>query len=79
MHAVETGLSADPTMIRGILELNNLSVISNSDNHSLHFHRLGREAIILDLNRVTYQEVINSIRDNRSIKTYEFNPSEGKP
>ena len=26
VHAVETGLSADPTMIRGILELDNLSV-----------------------------------------------------
>ena len=78
VHVVETGLSADPTMIRGILELNNLSVISNSDSHSLHFHRLGREATVLDLNRVTYRDIIKSIRENRIIKTYEFNPSEGK-
>ena len=78
VHAVETGLSADPTMIRGILELNNLSIISNSDSHSLHFHRLGREATVLDLNRATYRDIIKSIRENRIIKTYEFNPSEGK-
>ena len=78
VHAVETGLSADPSMIRSILELNNLSVISNSDSHSLHFHRLGREATVLDLDRVTYQEIIKSIRENRIIKTYEFNPAQGK-
>ncbi len=78
IHAVETGLSADPTMIRGILELNNLSIISNSDSHSLNFNRLGREATVLDLNRVTYRNIVKSIRKNRIIKTYEFNPSEGK-
>ncbi|MBY9015371.1 MAG: hypothetical protein KGD68_06730 [Candidatus Lokiarchaeota archaeon] len=78
VHAVETGLSADPTMIRGILELNNLSIISNSDSHSLYFHRLGREATILDLNRLTYRDIIKSVRENRIVKTYEFNPSEGK-
>ncbi|MBY9010164.1 MAG: hypothetical protein KGD74_09900 [Candidatus Lokiarchaeota archaeon] len=78
IHAVETGLSADPTMIRGILELNNLSIISNSDSHSLNFHRLGREATILDLNRITYRDIIRSIRENKIVKTYEFNPSEGK-
>lgn len=78
VHAIETGLSADPTMIRSILELNNLSIISNSDCHSLNFNRLGREATVLDLNRVTYRDIIKSIRKNRIIKTYEFNPSEGK-
>ncbi|MBY9020553.1 MAG: hypothetical protein KGD67_05805, partial [Candidatus Lokiarchaeota archaeon] len=78
IHAVETGLSADPTMIRSITELNNLSIISNSDSHSLYFHRLGREATVLGMNRVTYRDIINSIRKNKIIKTYEFNPSEGK-
>ena len=65
-------------MIRGILELNNLSIISNSDSHSLNFNRLGREATILDLHRETYRDIVKSIRENRIIKTYEFNPSEGK-
>lgn len=78
VHAVETGLSADPTMIRGILELNKLSIISNSDSHSLNFHRLGREVTVLDLNRITYRDIIKSIRENKVVKTYEFNPSEGK-
>jgi len=78
VHAVETGLSADPTMIRGILELNNISIISNSDSHSLNFHRIGREVTVLDLNRITYRDIIKSIRENNIVKTYEFNPSEGK-
>jgi len=41
-------------------------------------NRLGREATVLDLNRVTYRNIVKSIRKNRIIKTYEFNPSEGK-
>ncbi|MHA1235809.1 MAG: hypothetical protein ACTSQL_12090, partial [Promethearchaeota archaeon] len=60
------------------MELNHLSIISNSDSHSLNFNRLGREATVLDVNRETYQDIIKSIRENRIIKTYEFNPSEGK-
>ena len=39
INSVETGLSADPLMVRGISELNKVSVISNSDSHSTNFHR----------------------------------------
>ncbi len=69
VHAVETGLSADPTMLRGILELSNLTIISNSDSHSLSLNRLGREVTVLDLNRLTYREIIRSIRKNKIVKT----------
>ncbi len=78
IHAIETGLSADPSMIRQLSELNNLSIISNSDSHSLNFHRLGREATALELNNIDYHNVIESIRKKKITKTYEFNPSEGK-
>ncbi|MFX1309788.1 MAG: DNA helicase UvrD, partial [Promethearchaeota archaeon] len=44
INCVETGLSADPLMVRRISELNKVSIISNSDCHSTNFHRLGREA-----------------------------------
>ena len=44
INAIETGLSADPLMVRGISELNKVSIISNSDSHSTCFHRIGREA-----------------------------------
>ena len=34
INSIETGLSADPLMVRRISELNRVSVISNSDSHS---------------------------------------------
>ncbi|MFW9999946.1 MAG: endonuclease Q family protein [Candidatus Hodarchaeota archaeon] len=78
INCVETGLSADPLMIRRISDLNKVSVISNSDSHSINFHRIGREATIFDLNKLNYQNLIDSIKRNRFIKTYEFKPSQGK-
>ena len=78
INSIETGLSADPLMVRGISELNKVSVISNSDSHSTNFHRLGREATVLNLNKLNYQNLVDSIRRNKIIKTYEFKPSQGK-
>ncbi|MBA7686166.1 hypothetical protein ES703_94607 [subsurface metagenome] len=68
---LETGLSADPLMVRGISELNKVSVISNSDSHSTNFHRLGREATVLNLNKLNYQNLVDSLRRNKIIETYE--------
>ena len=78
INSIETGLSADPLMVRGISELNRFSIISNSDSHSINFHRLGREATLINLNRLNYHNLIQSIRKNKIIKTYEFKPSAGK-
>jgi len=79
INAIESGLSADPILIRNLSELDDLTIISNSDCHSVNFHRLGREATKLHItNKLNYQEVINSIRSNKVIKTYEFKPSGGK-
>jgi len=78
INCIETGLSADPLMIRRISELNKVSIISNSDSHSTNFHRLGREATIFDFCKLNYQNLIDSIRKNKIIKTYEFKPSQGK-
>ncbi|MBY9002984.1 MAG: hypothetical protein KGD73_03345 [Candidatus Lokiarchaeota archaeon] len=79
IYAVESGLSADPTLIRNLSELDDLTIISNSDAHSVNFHRLGREATKIDIsNNLNYQKIINSIRFNKIIKTYEFKPSGGK-
>ena len=55
IYAVDTGLSSDPLMVRGISELNKVSVISNSDSHSTNFHRLGREATLLRFNKLNYE------------------------
>ncbi|MFW9940010.1 MAG: endonuclease Q family protein [Candidatus Thorarchaeota archaeon] len=78
IHAVETGLSADPFMIRCISELNRFTITSNSDCHSTLFHRLGRESSLYYFNKLDYRNIIESIRKNKVIKTYEFKPSAGK-
>jgi len=78
INCIETGLSADPLMVRSISELNKVSIISNSDCHSTNFHRLGREATKIMLNKLNYHNLIDSIRRNKIIKTYEFKPSQGK-
>jgi uncharacterized protein (TIGR00375 family) len=78
VNSIETGLSADPLMVRSISDLNKVSIISNSDSHSTNFHRLGREATILNLNKLNYSNLIDSIRRNKIVKTYEFRPSHGK-
>ena len=78
INSIETGLSADPLMVRCISELNKVTIISNSDCHSTNFHRLGRETTILKLNNLNYRNLIDSIRRNKIFKTYEFKPSAGK-
>lgn len=79
--ALETGLSSDPAMNWQVEALDALSLVSNSDPHSLH--RLGREANIFNINydALTYEEVIRVIRDKKSgefISTVEFFPEEGR-
>jgi len=78
IHSVETGLSADPLMIRKISELNEFAIISSSNSHSMNFNRLGREVTKLDLNKLSYRNFINSLRTNKIIKTFEFKPSGAK-
>ncbi|MEE9377453.1 MAG: hypothetical protein V3V33_05410 [Candidatus Lokiarchaeia archaeon] len=78
INSIETGLSSDPLMVRGISELNKVSVISNSDSHSTNFHRLIREATLLRFNKLNYQNLVDSLRRNKIAKTYEFKPSAGK-
>ena len=78
INCIETGLSADPLMIRSISELNKVSIISNSDSHSTNFHRLGREATKIQFNKLNYPNLVDSIKRNKIVKTYEFKPSQGK-
>lgn len=78
IHALESGLSADPSLIKALSELNGFSIISNSDAHSTGVHRIGREATVLKLKKLNYSNIIDSIRKNKILKTYEFRPSAGK-
>ncbi len=78
IFAIETGLSSDPAMNRRVSSLDQVSLISNSDSHSLT--RIGREANIFDT-ELSYAGVIRAIRSNSPphfTGTIEFFPEEGK-
>jgi uncharacterized protein (TIGR00375 family) len=79
IFAVETGLSSDPPMNWRISGLDRVTLISNSDAHSLN--KLGREATVFDFDEVSYRAIIDSLktRDPRHfLGTIEFYPQEGK-
>ena len=78
IHAIETGLSSDPTMNWLVSKLDKFSLLSNSDAHSPA--HLGREANVFQID-LNYDELIDSIikKDkNRFLFTIEFFPEEGK-
>ncbi len=79
IYAYETGISSDPTMNWRLSQLDHLTLLSNSDAHSLP--NLAREANVFDLSDLpTYQEIYSSIknRDTKKILyTIEFWPEEG--
>lgn len=76
IHAVETGLSSDPPMNWRISQLDNLTLVSNSDAHSPQ--KLGREANLLDT-ELSYSGLVNAIQTGQGFGgTLEFFPEEGK-
>ena len=79
IYAIETGLSSDPAMNWRLSSLDRLQLLSNSDSHSPE--KIGREANVFDLARMTYDELYEAIRYKEKGKlkcTYEFYPEEGK-
>lgn len=77
VHAIETGLSSDPGMNWRVKELDNRSIVSFSDAHSLP--NLGREATIFsaDLSQ-GYQAMLQELNTGNLAGTIEFYPEEGK-
>lgn len=81
IFAIETGLSSDPIMNWQVEALDNITLLSNSDPHSLH--RLGREANCLEIepSKLSFNEVIRVIKDKNPkefLYTVEFFPEEGR-
>ena len=81
IRAVETGLSSDPPMNHLLSALDNITLVSNSDAHSLN--NLGREAncFLLDDADINYNEITRIIKTGDKKKflyTIEFYPEEGK-
>lgn len=76
IHAMETGLSADPPMIWRVSALDSYQLLSNSDAHSPA--KLGREANLLDT-ELSYQGLWDAIQKGKGLLgTIEFFPEEGK-
>lgn len=78
IYAIETGLSSDPEMNWSLSSLDNITLLSNSDAHSLS--NLGREANVFDLKKISYLEIVKIIKSGSSkkfLKTIEFYPEEG--
>jgi uncharacterized protein (TIGR00375 family) len=79
IFAIETGLSSDPKMNWQVSGLDNISLISNSDAHSLR--KLGREANVFDLDEVSYDSIFGALKKKdlkKFLYTIEFFPEEGK-
>lgn len=75
IHAIETGLSSDPAMNWSIPELDNLSIVSFSDAHSLP--KMARELTVFN-GTMSYDGLLSALRNQDISHTIEFFPEEGK-
>ncbi|EKD56114.1 MAG: hypothetical protein ACD_58C00296G0006 [uncultured bacterium] len=80
IYAIETGLSSDPEMNWRLSLLDKITLISNSDSHSLP--NLGREANIFEVENDNYDynyicEIIKAKDPKYFPSTIEFYPEEG--
>ena len=81
IHALETGLSSDPPMNWRLSKIDKYTLVSNSDSHSFWPWRIGREANVFKLKKLSYREVTDTIRlkDKERFKfTIETDPAYGK-
>ncbi|MDE1762197.1 MAG: DNA helicase UvrD [Candidatus Micrarchaeota archaeon] len=81
IYAIESGLSADPSMCWRLSSLDKYAVISNSDPHSIP--KIGREANVFEFGEreLSLPAITDAIKkkDRKHFKmTIEFYPEEGK-
>ncbi len=83
IFAIETGLSSDPAMNWRLSSLDTITLISNSDAHSLD--KLGREANMFEGEIQSYTQLFDAIKAGKKgtkelslTSTIEFFPEEGK-
>ncbi len=81
IHALETGLSSDPSMNWRLSSLDRYALVSSSDAHSPWSWRIGRELNVFDLKEPSYRTLIGAIRSkspSEFLFTVETNPAYGK-
>lgn len=75
---LELGLSADTSYGAGIPELDGVPFLSNSDAHSAHPVKLGREFNRLNLGAVTTKTAFDAVKRGKVTLNAGFFPEEGK-
>lgn len=81
IFAIESGLSSEPEMNWRLSALDHITIISNSDSHSLQ--KIGRECNVFET-ELSYDGVMRVMKKektdaaNRLLMTIEFFPEEGK-
>jgi uncharacterized protein (TIGR00375 family) len=81
IFALETGLSSDPAMNWRLSSLDKFTLLSNSDSHSPWPWRLGREANVFELKKLSYWEIFEIVKKRdrkRFLFTIEVDPNYGK-
>jgi len=79
IFALETGLSSDPEMNWRLSALDKYTLISNSDLHSFWPWRMGREANVFELEELSYDSIMNTLKTRKGFKeTIEVDPAFGK-
>jgi len=81
IFALETGMSSDPAMNWRLSALDKFTLVSNSDSHSPWSWRLGREANVFELKKLTYWKILDTIKKKDKKKflfTVETSPFYGK-
>jgi len=68
IYAIESGLSADPAMIWRIPDGRRVTIISNSDAHSVE--KIGREANIFNT-EINYFSIINAIKNKKPKRIFK--------
>ena len=66
IHAVESGMSADPAMLWRFKE--KMNIVSFSDAHSFWPWRMGREATIFEFDKLSYDNIMKAIRTGKGLK-----------
>lgn len=78
IHAIESGMSADPEMLRRVSNWDKYNIVSFSDMHSFWPWRLAREATVFDC-ELRYKNIINAIRTKKGLlRTIETWPAYGR-
>lgn len=75
IYGFETGLSSEPAMNWRVGDLDNKSIVSFSDLHSLP--RMGREVTIFG-GEMTFEGLSEALKEQNIVGTIEFFPEEGK-